>query len=158
MKTLSFVIATLCLAPLADARLGDTAAKVVERYGQEIAVYRDIKGRTGHIYRSNGFIILVQFIDGISHSEVYAKEDDTELTESEIQAVLSANAASDKWEKIPESTIAKSGSTGWRGWVILRTGALSAYGPSTINDRRFHHAISVGTRAYNEQNKTLDRR
>lgn len=158
MKTLAIFLTTLCLAVSADARLGDTAAKVTERYGKPSQTYRDVKGRIGYIHRSDGWIILVHYIDGISQSEVYAKENDAELTESELQAKLSAKASGDKWEEMPKAIVTKTSGPGWRAWVIRRTRAMSAYGPSTINDKPFHHAISVGTRDFNEQNKALDRR
>lgn len=158
MKTLVILFTIICLTDSADARLGDTAAKITERYGKPIQIYRDVKGRVGHIHHSDGWIVLVEYIDGISQSEVYAKEDDAELHESELQAKLTANASGDKWEEIPKAVVAKASGARWRAWIIRRTRAMSAYGPSTINDKRFHHAISVGTHAYNEQNKALDRR
>src|SRR5437667_7559573 len=120
MKTLATLLTILCLAVSAEAYLGDTAAKVTERYGKPIQIYRDVKGRIGHIHRSDGWIILVEYIDGTSQSEVYAKEDDAELTESELQARLSANASSDKWEEIPKSMIIMTKASGAglaRAWI-----------------------------------------
>lgn len=157
MKTLTFLLVMLCLALPAEARLGDTQAKVAERYGKPVQVYRDVKGRIGNVYHSDGYFIMVQYIDGISQSEVYAKENDAELTESTLDAILSANASGEKWEKIPKPITKADGSV-YRGWVILRTRALSVYGPSMISDRQFRHAISVSTGAYVEQNKALDQR
>lgn len=155
MKTLTLFI-IFSLAVSAQARLGDVETKVAQRYGTPIQIYRDVKGRIGHIHRFNGYIIMVQYLDGISQSEVYAKEDDAQLTDSDMQAILSANASGEKWQEIPAATMVKASGPGWRGWVILRTRALSAYGPSVINHKQFQHAISVGTHAYNEQNKALD--
>jgi hypothetical protein len=158
MKNLVLLLATLWFALPARARLGETQAKVTERYGKPTQVYRDVKGRTGYIYRFDGYLVMVQYIDGISHSEIYAKENDAELNEKELDSILAANASGEKWQEIPNATMTKASGPGWRGWVILRTGALSAYGPSEINDKKFQHAISVGTRAYSEQTKALDRR
>lgn len=158
IKTLEVLFAIICLTMSAEARLGDTAAKITERYGEPIQIYRDVKGRIGHIHRSSGWIVLVQYIDGISQSEVYAKGDDAELNESELRSKLSENVSGDKWEEIPKSVVTKASGAGWRAWIVRRARRMSAYGPSTINDRRFHHAISFGTRFYNEQNQALDRR
>jgi hypothetical protein len=156
MKTSTHFLALMSIVPTCEARLGDTPATVAERYGQAVQVFRDVKGRTGHIHRSDGYVVLVEYLDGISQSEVYAKPNDDALTESEIQTLLRANASSDKWQEIPAATVHKAAGPGWRGWTILRTRALSAYGPSIINETQYRHALSVGTRAYNEKNKALD--
>ena len=74
------------------ARLDETQIKIVARYGEPVDVYRDVKGRTGYIHHSGGYLIMVQYIDGISQDEVYAKEDDAELTQLEIDSILAANA------------------------------------------------------------------
>ncbi len=157
MKILISFIATVCLALSAEARLGDTQAKVTERYGKPVEVYRDVKGRTGYIYRSDGYRIVVEYINDISQSEVYVKENDAEFTESELNTILSANAQNEKWEEWKKPTKPVNGST-YRSWVIRRTLTLSAYGPCIINGKQFQHAHSVGTRAYNEQNNALDKR
>lgn len=156
MKTFTMLLMLHCLTISAEARLGDTPAKVAERYGKSTEIYQDVKGRISHIHHSDGWIIMVQYIGGTSQSEIYTKENDAALTESELQAKLSANTSGDKWEEIPKSIVTKASGPGWRMWLISRTGTMSAYGPCLINDRQFHHAISVGTRAHQEQNKILD--
>lgn len=140
----------------AHARLGDTEAKIVEQYGKPIETYRDVKGRIGHIHNFDGYIISVEYIDGISQSEVYARRNDAPLTEAQLQQILSANAAGEKWEEISQEVLLKAAGPGWRGWVIRRSKAMSAYGPSIINNSPFKHAISVGTSAYNDQNNALN--
>ncbi len=158
MRTLAQLFLLACICGSVEARLGDTATKVEERYGKPVEIYRDVKGRIGHVHRSDGWIVLVHYIDGVSQSEVYAKEGDAELSDSELQAKLSANASGGKWEEVPKSIVTRACGPGWRAWAITRTRAMGAYGPCTINDRHFQHAISVGTHVYNEQNKALDRR
>ncbi len=155
MKITAILIALLNVT-CAYARLGETEDQIAERYSKPIQVYRDVKGRTGHIHRSEGYIIMVQYIDGVSQSEVYAKEDDSAMTEAELNKILASNASGDKWQEIPAATLAKAGVLGTRMWTISRIRALSAYGPSVINQKEYQHAISVGTHAYNEQNKALD--
>jgi hypothetical protein len=153
-----FVIAlAFCCASSAQARLGETLAQITERYGQPTETYRDVKGRLSYIYRYDDYRIMVQYIDGISHNEVYVKLDDSELSDSDMEGLLKANAQGGKWEKYPHPITTSDGSV-MRGWVILQSGSLSVYGPSEINDKQYRHALSISTHAYVEQNKALDAR
>jgi hypothetical protein len=110
MKTITSLLAALFLAASAHARLGDTQAKVTERYGKPVQVYRDVKGRTGYIHRFDGYLIMVQYIDGISQSEVYARENDAELNDTELDAIHAANAQGGQWQKIPKPITTADGS------------------------------------------------
>jgi len=131
--------------------LSETPDQIATRYGAPVKSYQDVKGRLGHLYRSEGYVIMVQFLQGRSQTEVYAKENDDELSQAELAVIMAANAFGEKWEKVPKKV---SGESGVEGWVILSAGAFCIYGPSVIYDRPFQHAVSVSTHAYLEHDKS----
>jgi TPR repeat protein len=131
--------------------LGETPDQIANRYGAPVKSYQDIKGRFGHLYRSEGYQIMVQFLEGRSHAEVYTKQNDAEFSQGELDAIMSANSAGDSWQKVPNEISKSSGVT---GWVILRTRTFCIYGPCTLNDQSFQHAVSVSTPAHLEHDKS----
>jgi len=134
--------------------LGGTPDQITSRHGLTLKAYQDIKGRLGHLYRSEEYQIMVQFLEGCSHLEIYTKAGDQEFSDAELNAIMSANSSEEQWEKVP-ANIGKG--SGMGGWVILRTGTFCIYGPSLVNDQSFQHAVSVSTRGHFEhaQSSTL---
>jgi len=127
-----------------------TPQQLAQQYGEPISSYRDMHGRVGTFYRVQGYLIMVQLLDGVSQSEVYVKETDEPLLEPEIAAILKANAYGEEWESLSKV------SPDLKGWFIRKTGAMSMVGPTFLNDRRYQNAISVGTYQYNQHTKALN--
>jgi hypothetical protein len=157
MKLFALVSAAILIALPSEARIGETQAKITDRYGKPVQIYRDVKGRTSYIHHFEGYLIVVQYVEGVSASENYAKLNDAELTESDMDGILAANAAGEKWTKYPKPVTSAEGLV-MRAWVTDRTHAIAMHGQSEINDKTYRNAISVSSRPYIEENKRLDER
>jgi len=100
MLTLAFVVT---VAGTAQARLGETADQLVQRYGQPLSE-NDQKGEGGKIalaqvvFQKGGFEVDVTVVDGNSVAELFKKLNGQPLSLSEIRTLLGANAQGREWE------------------------------------------------------------
>ena len=99
MKTLLLLIA-LAFSASAFARIGETTEQIDKRYGQPQETTRSKAESRRYLFR--GFTVLVFFEQGISQCEIYQKEDNSRMTEAEIQGLLQANAGRSEWRYEPE--------------------------------------------------------
>ncbi len=103
MKNLFFLLALLLALNQSQARLGETEAQVVARYGKAITVE---KGRTDRdskqSFTHDGYRITVKFLDGKSGYEEYTKEDlrNLEFSDEEVRALLIANCMGIEWNRL----------------------------------------------------------
>lgn len=93
------LIACLAWASSAFARIGETEAQIEKRYGKFIPPVMTASGLPLKFYKSAGFLVSVQFLNGVSAAENYSKLDKTDFSDHEIQLLLDANGAGNKWEK-----------------------------------------------------------
>ena len=112
MKTISLIILFLSSATtLSFARIGDNEKQVEERYGK---AGRDM-GTHGNVhqmgYAASGFMILVDYVDGICHREGFANPDTSPLKEDALVQILKMSAAEGTgWQLGPSNGADKS----WR--------------------------------------------
>src|SRR2546423_6014758 len=110
MKTLILGIATWTVfSAMALARIGDDEKQIEARYGKP---GKDL-GNHGNVhevgYISNGFMILVDFVNGGSQREGFAKSDTSVLTDQDIKSILAMSAAEGTtWEPGPTKGSDKS--------------------------------------------------
>lgn len=75
------------------ARIGEDEKQIEARYGQ---AGKDM-GNQGNVheigYVSNGFMILVSFVNGVSQREGFTKPDTTPLSDQNIKDILAMSAA-----------------------------------------------------------------
>jgi len=96
-----FFISTL--AGIAQARLGETADQLVQRYGQPLSE-NDQKGQGDKIaladvvFQKGGFQIKVTVIDGISVAEAFEKINGQPLMIGEVRTLLADNSQGHEWE------------------------------------------------------------
>ena len=154
MRTSLITFLACCFAVSLVANVGDTPAQIEASYGKPVEIYRDVKGRMSYIHHIGEYAVVVQYLAGISQSELFYRKDDGVLTEAVMQKFRKSNSGGQVWQEIPADVLIKMRGPGWRVWVT-EARSISAYGPAEINDRQYHHVISVGTRAYNEENKRL---
>lgn len=102
MKTPLFLIA-LMFSTSAFARIGETTEQLDKRYGKPLETTRDNVEIRRYLFR--GFIILVGLENGISQGEVYRKENDSRMTEAEIQGLLQVNAGKSEWRREPDENV-----------------------------------------------------
>src|ERR1700693_46128 len=94
MKTVVFAgVVTMTLAATGFARIGEDEKQVETRYGK---AGKDLGGH-GEVhdvgYISNGFMIVVSFVNGISQREGFTKPDTTPMSDQNIKDILAISAA-----------------------------------------------------------------
>jgi hypothetical protein len=111
MKTISLtVLAAIGVTTAAFGRIGEDEKQIEARYGKAGKVLGD-HGNVHEVgYMSDGFMILVDFVNGISLREGFAKPDTSALTDVAVLQILALSAAEGtNWEPAP-------GSGGDRSW------------------------------------------
>jgi hypothetical protein len=87
----------------AQARLGETADQLVQRYGPPLTE-NDQKGEADKIakadvvFQKGGFQISVTVVDGLSVAELFKKINGQPLSTGEVRTLLGANAQGREWE------------------------------------------------------------
>jgi hypothetical protein len=79
---------------MAQARLGDTEAEITARYGKG-----SNPGQSFHMYYTQGWVITVWLMDGISACEKFQKNSGT--TDQDIATLLSLNSQGHTWKVKP---------------------------------------------------------
>ena len=77
------------------ARIGETVEQLNKRYGKPSETVREALETRRYLF--HGFTIVVGLENGVSQCEVYRKEDDSRMTESEILGLLQANSGPSEW-------------------------------------------------------------
>ena len=84
---------SLAFAATGFARIGEDEKQIEARYG-EAGKDMGTKGDVHEVgYVSNGFMILVSFVNGISQREGFTKPDTTPLSDENIKEILAISAA-----------------------------------------------------------------
>ena len=101
-KTTLLLIALMFSTP-AFARIGETTWELDKRYGRPLETKQD-KVETRR-YSFHGYTVLVALDQGTSQFEMYRREDNTRMSEPEIQGLLQANAGKSEWLDDPDENI-----------------------------------------------------
>jgi len=111
MKTMIGVLVGLvALTTIASARIGETEHEISTRYGQSVGdisteAFGKVRG-----FKLTNYVVAVKLVDGRSHMEMCSKNDQSDLSASEIEKLLRENGAGEwKAELI-------TGKPGWRRW------------------------------------------
>ena len=102
MKALTFTILVwITLAATSFSRIGEDEKQIEARYGK---AGKDL-GTHGEIheigYMSGGFMILVDYVNGISKREGFANPDTSTLSADAIKQILSMSSADGtKWQEL----------------------------------------------------------
>ncbi|HXP34612.1 MAG TPA: hypothetical protein VN827_03600, partial [Chthoniobacterales bacterium] len=103
MKALMFtVLIWITLAVTGFSRIGEDEKQIEVRYGKP---GKDM-GTHGEVhafgYMSGGFMIVVDFVNGISQREGFANPDTSALSADAIKQILAMGTAEGtKWEQVP---------------------------------------------------------
>jgi hypothetical protein len=92
-------MALVAFITLADARaaLWQTRAQIKATYGQPIRRCEDPPGNVFWLYHFRRLDVLVTFVRGRSHREVFYRARTEPLTRRELQFLLRANSAGQSW-------------------------------------------------------------
>jgi hypothetical protein len=96
------VLALLACCSSAFALIGEDAKQIEGRYGKPMRVVAE-HGNYRHVgYASHGFMILVEFLDGISKGEEFARPDKSNLSSDVVKQILALSADKDQtWRDLP---------------------------------------------------------
>jgi hypothetical protein len=101
-KLLAFITLTILLPAVAHARLGETEDQCVARYGAVFA--RTTADEFGMalpmlVFLKNGYKLGVVLLDGKAGLTLISKSDDTDFSDNEVELLLTADSAGQKWAK-----------------------------------------------------------
>jgi hypothetical protein len=110
MKTPSTLLISLWAAsamtlssPLVHARIGETPAECISRYGEPI----EKKSESELIFSKSGMVIMVTFFEGRGDVVAYCKAaqdvlgQPEPLSDKEIEVLIGSNGAAATWKKLP---------------------------------------------------------
>ncbi len=123
------------------ARIGETEAQVVARYGQSIG---DIPTETFGPVRGfalREYVVGVKFLNGTSAMEMISRNDQAEITPQENDALLKKHGADVEWK------VDKFEKPDWKRWRT-QDGSLVA-----VYDSKRHFLYVNSKQFYNEQGK-----
>ncbi len=123
------------------ARIGETEAQVMARYGQSIG---DIPTETFGPVRGfalREYLVGVKFLNGTSAMEMVSRNDQAEITPQEIDALLKKHGADVEWK------VDKFEKPDWKRWRT-QDGSLVA-----VYDSKRHFLYVNSKEFYNEQGK-----
>jgi hypothetical protein len=97
MKIPAIAFAIVISVSPALGNVGENQAAIEKRYGKPSNEKPIDDHQTSRTYSSKGYKIIVTFLDGVSQAETYAKENDAQLSETEIDSLLKENGGGQKW-------------------------------------------------------------
>ena len=103
IRSLAPLLITICLLPAAHARLGETEAQLLARFGKPVMSSKHSVAAQGrmwelgpsHTFRQDDWNITCDLVDGRCARIAYGKRGD--WTEEQIQLVLGSNSQGVKW-------------------------------------------------------------
>jgi len=96
------ILGFIAAAAVASARIGDDEKQIEARYGKAAKEIGEKAGVRQVGYASGAFAVVVDFVNGISRREGFAKPDTSMLTSEEIQQILNVSAADNTtWKEAP---------------------------------------------------------
>ena len=123
------------------ARIGETDAQVMARYGQSIGdtpteTFGPVRG-----FALREYLVGVKFLNGTSAMEMVSRNDQAEIKPQEIDALLKKHGADVEWK------VDKFEKPDWKRWRTQDGSLVAVY-----NSKR--HFLYVNSKAfYNEQGK-----
>ena len=103
MKALTFTsLLWIILGTTGFGRIGEDDKQIEARYGKAAKEIGEKAGVRQVGYASGAFAVVVDFVDGTSRREGFAKPDTSMLTSEEIQQILNVSAADNTtWKEAP---------------------------------------------------------
>ena len=123
------------------ARIGETEAQIMARYGQSIG---DIPTETFGPVRGfalREYLVSVKFLNGTSAMEMISRNDQAEITPQEIDALLKKHGADVEWK------VDKFEKPDWKRWRTQNGFLVAVY------DSKRHFLYVNSKEFYNEQGK-----
>lgn len=144
MKTLIGGVILLAVGmTIASARIGETEAQISTRYGASVGdVQTQAFGKVRGFILA-GYVVGIAFVNGLSHMEMFSKNDQSEMSAKEIETLLRADDAGE-WKA--EGT----GKPKWRRWRTPDEALVAVY------DARRHFLYINSKEFYEAQGKKIE--
>ena len=135
-RTLLLVfILSLALSTHAFSALGNSEEQIADLFGQPIHTGQpDKRGIKTNVYEKGNYVILVQFLKGLSLAESYTRGDKQELSEREISAFLEGSGNDRPWNKDPNKAAWERSDHKARAWYQTLSGRPTLFIETTIPD------------------------
>ena len=118
------LLLALTMATTAWARLGETQAAVIARYGKPS--FRLLRTWCEEdTFQFNGFNIVVTLINGVSKGENYSIPGQL-LTEQQANDLLAANSEGFMWDEVPKADVVPPAKRMWKkpnGTIAMMSGS-----------------------------------
>jgi hypothetical protein len=124
----------LSVAPIAQARIGETEPQIDASYGKPVAQVPSQANDLGltKLYHSGSYMVFVTFLEGQSVREMFAKRDRSDLSQDELQALLNANSGGHPWESESHPVRREGAPPGAQEWRSLdQRSRVGFYNPNT---------------------------
>jgi hypothetical protein len=139
----TFVLVIGC--SLAWARIGETEAQITARYGQSIGDIPTESFGPTRGFALAGFVVGVKLVDGKSAMEMISKNDQSTMTDQEIQGLLKKHGAEMQWN------VDRFDKPNWKRWRSQDDSLIAVY------DTKRHFLYVNSKQFYDQQGKTMNR-
>lgn len=125
MKRTSLLIAIFCIAfsTRTFGALGNSPEQIADLFGKPVDEGApDKRGIITNMYEKGNYVILVQFLRGLSLAESYTRVDKLELSEKEISAFLEGSSNERSWNKAADKQAWERSDHKARAWYQTLSG------------------------------------
>jgi hypothetical protein len=117
-----FALVIVILVAVSNARmfaaLGNNEAEIENLFGMPVKEgVPDSKGVTTNVYEKGKYVILVQFLNRLSLAESYARIDELELSQTEIDEFLEGSSNGRLWAKDPNKQAWERADHKAKAWI-----------------------------------------
>ena len=118
IAVLSFALGTRVFSAL-----GNSTEQIADLFGKPVDQGSpDKRGITTNMYEKGNYVILVQFLNGLSLAESYTRVDKQELSEKEISAFLEGSSNERPWIKAADKQAWERSDHKARAWYQTLSG------------------------------------
>jgi len=117
------VVSIVALSAQALGGLGNSTDQIADLFGKPVDEGSpDKRGITTNMYEKGNYVILVQFLNGLSLAESYTRVDKQELSEKEISAFLEGSSNERAWIKAADKQAWERSDHKARAWYQTLSG------------------------------------
>jgi len=117
------VVSIVALSAQALGGLGNSTDQIADLFGKPVDEGSPGKrGITTNMYEKGNYVILVQFLNGLSLAESYTRVDKQELSEKEISAFLEGSSNERSWNKAADKQAWERSDHKARAWYQTLSG------------------------------------